>query len=109
MNSSLSTDTHPFRHTVLQAATAKYKSARLSIIGKLLLSLYYNGAEYGESARDMSKLSPSLSLSYKVFKNNDFYIRASYKIYSGHQHSMSHISIITAAQTCFQKALINII
>ena len=79
MNSSLSTDTHPFRHTVLQAATAKYKSARLSIIGKLLLSLYYNGAEYGESARDMSKLSPSLSLSYKVFKNNDFYIRASYK------------------------------
>lgn len=109
MNSSLSTDTHPFRHTVLQAATAKYKSARLSIIGKLLLSLYYNGAEYGESARDMSKLSPSLSLSYKVLKIMTFILGHHIKIYSGHQHSMSHISIITAAQTCFQKALINII
>lgn len=79
MNSSLSTDTHPYRHTILQTATAKYKTYRISIIGKLLVSLYYNGAKYGQSARNMKKLSPSLSLSYRVFRNKDFYIRASYK------------------------------
>lgn len=79
MNSSLSTDTHPYRHTILQTATAKYKTSRISIIGKLLVSLYYNGAKYGQSARNMKKLSPSLSLSYRVFRNKDFYIRASYK------------------------------
>lgn len=79
MNSSLSTDTHPFRHTILQSATAKYKSERLSIIGKVLFSLYYNDAKYGNSARDMRKLSPSLSLAYKVLKHKDLYARASYK------------------------------
>lgn len=79
MNSSLSTDTHPFRHTILQSATAKYKSERLSIIGKVLFSLYYNDAKYGNSARDMRKLSPSLSLAYKVLKHKDLYVRASYK------------------------------
>lgn len=79
MNSSFSTDTHPYRHTILQTATAKYKTSRISIIGKLLVSLYYNGAKYGQSARNMKKLSPSLSLSYRVFRNKDFYIRASYK------------------------------
>lgn len=79
LNSSLSTDTHPYRHTMLQSATAKYKSSRISVIGKLLLSLYYNGAKYGESARNMHKLSPSLSLSYKILKDRDIYIRTSYK------------------------------
>lgn len=79
MNSSLSTDTRPFRHTILQSATAKYKSERLSIIGKVLFSLYYNDAKYGNSARDMRKLSPSLSFAYKIIKNKDLYVRASYK------------------------------
>lgn len=79
MSSSLSTDTHPFRHTVLQSATAKYKTSRLSVIGKVLLSLYYNDSQYGTAARDMRKLSPSLSLSYKIVKDWDFYFRASYK------------------------------
>lgn len=79
MNSSLSTDTRPFRHTVLQSVTAKYKTSRLSLICRLLLSLYYNDAKYGKASRDMRKLSPSLSLSYRIIKDKDFYVRASYK------------------------------
>lgn len=79
MNSSLSTDTRPYRHTILQSATIKYKTSRISIIGKLLYSLYFNDAQYGESAKNLRKLSPSLSMSYKIFNDKNIYVRASYK------------------------------
>lgn len=79
MNSSLSTDTRPYRHTILQSATIKYKTSRISIIGKLLYSLYFNDAQYGKSAKNLRKLSPSLSMSYKIFHDKNIYVRASYK------------------------------
>lgn len=79
MNSSLSTDTRPYRHTILQSATIKYKTSRISIIGKLLYSLYFNDAQYGKSAKNLRKLSPSLSMSYKIFNDKNIYVRASYK------------------------------
>lgn len=79
MNSSLSTDTRPYRHTILQSATIKYKASRISIIGKLLYSLYFNDAQYGKSAKNLRKLSPSLSMSYKIFNDKNIYVRASYK------------------------------
>lgn len=79
MNSSLSTDTRLYRHTILQSATIKYKTSRISIIGKLLYSLYFNDAQYGKSAKNLRKLSPSLSMSYKIFNDKNIYVRASYK------------------------------
>lgn len=79
MNSSLSTDTRPYRHTILQSATIKYKTSRISIIGKLLYSLYFNDAQYGKSAKNLRKLSPSLSMSYKIFNDKNIYVRTSYK------------------------------
>lgn len=79
MNSSLSTDTRPYRHTILQSATIKYKTSRISIIWKLLYSLYFNDAQYGKSAKNLRKLSPSLSMSYKIFNDKNIYVRASYK------------------------------
>jgi len=79
LNSSLATDTRPFRHSILQTATAKYNAGRFTALGRLLYSLYFNDARTGKSARDMRRLSPSLSLSYKVLANYDLYIRASYK------------------------------
>lgn len=79
MNSSLSTDTRPYRHTILHSATIKYKTSRISIIGKLLYSLYFNDAQYGKSAKNLRKLSPSLSMSYKIFNDKNIYVRASYK------------------------------
>lgn len=79
MNSSLSTDTRPYRHIILQSATIKYKTSRISIIGKLLYSLYFNDAQYGKSAKNLRKLSPSLSMSYKIFNDKNIYVRASYK------------------------------
>ena len=77
LNSTLSTDTRPFRNTVLQSATAQYHTARLTVMARLLHSLYLNDAKDGEGAHDMRRLSPSLSLSYAVTPH--LRLRASYK------------------------------
>ena len=69
----------PYRHTVLQSATAKFHNQRLTVMGRLLYSLYLNDAKDGESAQNMRRLSPSLSLSYKLLPDYDLFVRASYK------------------------------
>lgn len=79
LSSSLPTDTRPFRHTVLQSATAKYHTERLTVTGRLLHSLYLNDAKYGSGARDTRRLSPSLSAAYQVLNEKELYLRASYK------------------------------
>lgn len=65
---------HPRRHTILQSATVRYKNERLTVLGRLLYSLYLN-----DEARNMRRLSPSLSLSYRVIEDIDWYVRMSYK------------------------------
>ena len=79
----------PYRHTLLQSATAKYRTSRLTVIGRLLLSLYLNGqrrtAASGRqdiqqnTAGDMRRLSPSVSVSYQLLPDRDLFVRASYK------------------------------
>ena len=72
-------DNRPYRHTVLQSATAKYRGRRLTVLARLLHSLYLNDAPTGESARNMRRLSPSISLSYRLIGDEALYVRASYK------------------------------
>jgi vitamin B12 transporter len=79
LNSSLSTDTKPYRQTVLQSLTAKYKTRRLTMIARLLGSLYFNDAKLGVSAHNFKRLSPSLSLSFRPLKDYDLHLRVSYK------------------------------
>ena len=79
LNSSLSTDIRPYRYSLLQSATARYDNSRWTILARLLYSLYMNKAHGEGAGKDMRRLSPSLSLSYRLFQNKDFYIRASYK------------------------------
>lgn len=79
LNSSLDTDTKPYRHSVLQSATARYKNRKLTATARLLHSAYLNGAKRGESSRDMSRLSPSVSLSFRPLHEADWYLRLSYK------------------------------
>lgn len=95
LNSSLSTDTRPYRHTILQSATARMTNGRMTVMTRMLYSLILNGARgyesagargYGsagassyEEARDMRRLSPSLSLSYKPLANRQLFVRASFK------------------------------
>lgn len=69
----------PYRHTLLQSATGRYRNGRLTVLGRLLYSLYLNDAKEGPSARNMRRLSPSLSLSYRLLADEELYVRASYK------------------------------
>lgn len=79
LNSNLSTDTRPYRNSILQTATAKYRTRRLTVMARLLGSLYLNGAKDGEAAKDARRLSPSVSLSYRPISSQLLYLRASYK------------------------------
>ena len=79
----------PYRHTILQTASAKYRSNRLTVLARLLWSIYLNGqneevqaapsAPQQNTARNMRRLSPSLSVSYQLLADYDLYVRASYK------------------------------
>ena len=77
LSSTLDTDAHPFRNTLLQSATAKFRTHRLTVMGRLLHSLYLNDAKQGDAADDMRRLSPSLSISYQLLPQ--WHVRASYK------------------------------
>lgn len=80
---NLSTNTNsqakPFRHTILQSLTARYRTSRLSLTAMLLGSIYLNDTQTGEAASDARRLSPSVSLSWNPFSEQDLFIRASYK------------------------------
>jgi len=69
----------PYRHTLLQSMTAKYRSGRLTALARLLYSIYLNDSKDGVSAKNMRKLSPSVSLSYRLLEDEEFLVRASYK------------------------------
>lgn len=79
LSSSLATDTRPFRHTILQSLTAKYAAGRITAMARMLYSIYLNDAKDGPGARNMRRLSPSLSVSYRLIDGRDLYLRASYK------------------------------
>lgn len=70
---------NPFRLSLLQSLTAKYHSGRLTALARLLHSVYLNESKGGPSARNMRKLSPSVSLSYKLLEDEELLLRASYK------------------------------
>ena len=79
LNSNLVDDGRPYRNSLLQSLTAKYKISQLTIMGRLLYSLYLNGAKQGVAAKNASKFSPSVSLSWQPMRSQLFFVRASYK------------------------------
>ena len=93
MNSSLSVASKPCRHSILQAAAAKVCISRFTLLARGIYSVYLNDSHAAtaanglpsginaqtESAPDEHNLVPSLSLSYRPFLQEEFYIRASWK------------------------------
>lgn len=77
--SDVSDYSDPLRHSILQSLTAKYSTGRLTVMGRLIASLFYNDATAGRKAKDMKHLSPSLSLNYKPMAAEELYLRLSYK------------------------------
>lgn len=78
-NSSKNVYGRPYRRTILQTLTAKYAAPRITIMARLLHSLYFNYNDSGNKAENLRKLSPSVSISYRLLPEHDLYIRASYK------------------------------
>jgi outer membrane cobalamin receptor len=79
LNSNKSTDTRPYRSTVLQSLTAKYSIDRFTAVARLLHSVYLNDEKDGSGSKNLRRLSPSFSLAYKLLADHDLFIRASYK------------------------------
>lgn len=79
LNSSLATDTKPSRHSVLQSLSVKTRFRGLTFMARGIYSLYINKNEGADAGEDVSRLSPSVSASYKPFGAEQFYVRASWK------------------------------
>lgn len=73
------TTVNPRRNSILQSLAVKFKNDWLLATARLLCSIYDNEVEKGNSAADRKKLSPSVSLSFRPFKGELFFVRASYK------------------------------
>ncbi len=78
LTSNSTASTSPFRHSILQTLALKYRNDHLSLMGRVLYSIYLNGARSGDAGKDEKRFSPSFNFSYKP-TSVDFYIRGSYK------------------------------
>ncbi|MBD5331626.1 MAG: TonB-dependent receptor [Bacteroides sp.] len=79
LSSNLVTENHPFRHTILQSLSARWRNTHFTVTGKVLGSIYINRARTGEAARDARRLSPSVGISYRPIAGRNIYLRAGYK------------------------------
>lgn len=79
LSSNLKTENHPWRHTILQSLSARFKTSRVTATARLLGSIYRNGSRDGAAARNASRLSPSVSVSVRPFASQNLFVRASYK------------------------------
>lgn len=79
LSSNLSSNNRPWRHSLLQSATARYRAGRFTAMARLLLSVYDNGAHTGQAAKDATRLSPSASVSVQPWREQNFFVRVSYK------------------------------
>ena len=63
----------------LTSLSAKYKTDRFTAVATLLGTVVKEKVEVGEKAPDKQRLSPSVSLSYRLLKNENLRLRFSYK------------------------------
>lgn len=70
---------YPERYTSLTALAARYDNGRLSATASLLSTFITENLERGTAAPDRFRLSPSVSVSYKLFKEHNLRVRASYQ------------------------------
>ena len=74
LSSNLATDTRPWRHSLLQSLSLRWKNRHFTINARALASIYRNGAHSGEAAKNASRLSPSASISYRPFAKRNLFV-----------------------------------
>ncbi|MDE7180319.1 MAG: TonB-dependent receptor [Muribaculaceae bacterium] len=79
LRSNAADDSAPFRNSFLQSVSLKWTNARLTIIGRGLFSIISDRSRQSDGSKNFNRLSPSFSLSYRILKDANLNIRASYK------------------------------
>jgi outer membrane cobalamin receptor len=79
LDATLADFVYPTRHTSLTALAGQYNGSRLTLTASLLGTFITEQVEVGEPADDKMRLSPSVSVSFKLFERANFRLRASYK------------------------------
>lgn len=79
LDATLTDFVYPVRQTSLTALAGQYKNSRVTLTASLLGTFITEEVEVGTPADDKMRLSPSVSISYKLFEKANFRIRASYK------------------------------
>ncbi len=70
---------YPERFTSLTALAGKYSNGRFTAVASLLSTFITEDLRSGKAADDRFRLSPSVSVSYKLFEERNIRIRASYQ------------------------------
>lgn len=79
LSSNLPTENHPLRHSFLQSLSLRWKSPRFTITARALNSIYRNDARSGDAARNITRLNPSASISYKPLAGKNLFVRLAFK------------------------------
>lgn len=69
----------PLRYTSLTALNARYHSDRLKVLGTLVGTYITDGVETGTKPEARKRLSPAVSVSYRLLENQQLYVRGMYK------------------------------
>lgn len=79
LNSNLRDDNRPYRNSILQSLTARYRYNGVTFTARALYSIYLNDAKSGESSRNARRMSPSASVSWQPVRSQNLFLRLSYK------------------------------
>ena len=69
----------PIRYTSLTALNARYQAERLKVSGTLVATYITEEVKAGNTPDDRKRLSPSLSMSWQPWEQEQFFVRALYK------------------------------
>ena len=69
----------PIRYTSLTALNTRYQAERLKVSGTLVATYITEEVKAGNTPDDRKRLSPSLSMSWQPWEQEQFFVRALYK------------------------------
>ena len=69
----------PLRYTSLTALNARYHNDRLKVLGTLVGTYITDEVKTGTNPEARKRLSPAVSMSYRLLENHQLYVRAMYK------------------------------
>lgn len=70
---------YPTRYSSISAMSTRWNIPHLTLSGSLVATFITESVKYGKPPKDISKLNPSLSLSFQPWQEKLFYIRTLYK------------------------------